>query len=377
MGLNGGYPIRFPRSHNSSASAHPGRRRSSSSPASLQRRVSMNRWTHDPYNINHQRHLHPVHVQMWPDGRPGFPTGASEHGDFAVITPTALISSANDSQQPHTVPLSTSIPSSGSNTSINDPKWNRTKRIGLTLCFMSFVLLSTVAAKFVIEGPLLLDKSLRHERSEPTLYFFIIEFIFVLVAMALFFAGVTCLRKRTNAYLLRQFNQYIMQTSHGEGGFFDGTGTARGPAAPGNHHPMVINPNQSNDRSFHPNFLPQNHLLNMHISVAESPNFLMSGLGKPPPYHIALYLPAPGEEFEIGPYTNANLDGNNKNRVNPNNSQSSSWISSCLADNDKTEEEETTTEDEEGVEGKPKRKRKRNVEDSERPETPPPAYNQL
>lgn len=69
---------------------------------------------------------------------------------------------------------------------IMDPGWRRTKRIGLTLCFMAFILLSTVAAKFVIEGPWLIDRQPRHERTEATIYFFLTELIFIVFAVGEF-----------------------------------------------------------------------------------------------------------------------------------------------------------------------------------------------
>lgn len=97
-----------------------------------------------------------------------------------------------------------------------------------------------VAAKFVIEGPWLIDKSPRSERTEATIYFFLTEIIFVLFAMALFFAGVTCLRKRTNAYLLRQFNDYIMHSTPQTGGrmgdYFGNTGGESGATGSNGKH---------------------------------------------------------------------------------------------------------------------------------------------
>lgn len=148
-----------------------------------------------------------------------------------------------------------------------------------------------------------------------------------------------------------------------------------------------------------PHFLPslENHLMNMHISVAESSNFVMTGLSKPPPYHIALYLPVPDEQCE-NPGSARKEEGSetifkngmsqnmqNQNPSHSQRSQPSSWMQSCLDEgedgprNGKTDEDadsewdEGTSDRNLGEDG-PRRKRRRN---NERPETPPPPYGQI
>ncbi|XP_035714534.1 uncharacterized protein LOC110858561 isoform X3 [Folsomia candida] len=406
MGSSGS---RRPRSHNSGHSASSGlpggtgRRRSSSSSGGFnQRRSSVNRWTYDPYNISHhQQSRHSQQAQMWPDGRQGFMDVTSSNN--LATSPHGILNVNPDlsESQVRSAVLGTSTTSTGTNSMV-DPAWKRTKRIGLTLCFMAFILLSTVAAKFVIEGPWLIDKTPRSERTEATIYFFLTEVIFILFAMGLFFAGVTCLRKRTNAYLLRQFNEYILQTSpHGTGPMgspnYFGRGTngemsGIGIGGPSLQHQaahtggmMGMNPNIGGDRPFlGPHYLPslENHLINMHISVAESSNFVMSGLSKPPPYHIALYLPVPDELCEITTSTGSKEATPEPKPRQPqqHNSQSSSWISSCLVDNEetlKTDEDSADDDDNDGVEGRPRKKRRRDDDHDGRSETPPPPYGQL
>lgn len=98
------------------------------------------------------------------------------------------------------------------------------KQLGLTLCFMGFILLCTVAGKFIIEGPGVIDASRRPVSGVSTIggskrtlsFFFVSELIFLVFALGLFLTGVTCLRKRTNAYLLRQFRQHIINARNPE-----------------------------------------------------------------------------------------------------------------------------------------------------------------
>lgn len=213
------------------------------------------------------------------------------------------------------------------------------------------------------------------------------------LSKGLFFAGVTCLRKRTNAYLLRQFNQYIMQTAPQSGESLESPTEFFG--RPGNHSGVA-----GEDR----NFLPlENRLMNMHISVAENSSMAC----KPPPYHIALYLPVPLDDVESLKEGGENqgqgqgqCQGQGQN-PQPQASHSSSWISSCLADNeneendadpdnengsgsDKTEDHVEDPDDDENTnrEGRKRSKerkkksgkRRKREEDEERAETPPPPY---
>ncbi|ODN04360.1 Gamma-glutamyltransferase 5 [Orchesella cincta] len=139
----------------------------------------------------------------------------SEHTSFDrdTITPQRSLSLTS----PETGGDQSSHVTSGRPSLENDPSWACTKRVGLTLCFLAFILLGTVGAKFMIQGPGVIDTS-RTGKAEAAAYFLFTELIFVAFAMALFFTGVACLRKRTNDYLLRQFNQYILNTSATPGG---------------------------------------------------------------------------------------------------------------------------------------------------------------
>lgn len=215
----------------------------------------------------------------------------------------------------------------------NDPGWACTKRVGLTLCFLAFILLGTVGAKFMIQGPGVIDTG----KAEAAAYFLFTELIFVAFAMALFFTGVACLRKRTNDYLLRQFNQYIMNSSATTGvsggqigtipgqdafdfEYYDGAHPPVGggsPSSRGHHHHLHHNLHHGGFHGYrhHPSngSLIEEGDFGNGGELAQSPhNFHGAGpihypahygggsnaggrhgRSKPPPYHIALYLPLP------------------------------------------------------------------------------------
>lgn len=271
-----------------------------------------------------------------------------------------------------------------STSSQSDPAWKRTKRIGLTLCFMAFILLSTVAAKFVIEGPWLIDKTPRSERTEATIYFFLTELIFVAFAMALFFTGVTCLRKRTNAYLLRQFNQYILQTSpHGSGTteFFHAGGrnpnqvgmpTMPGSNVGGGHiNPVGGNINPQEERPFA--YLPSLET-SLLMNVEQNPNLV--GCSKPPPYHIALYLPVPDDYSSTS--SKDHKDDVHSHHTSPWISSTSCGVSGSNGNSGRAGGiEKTEDSDDEVEEGIPRRKRQKKDEEMARSETPPPPYGQI
>jgi len=320
--------------------------------------------------------------------------------------------------------------STSTNNSLIDPSWKRTKRIGLTLCFMAFILMSTVAAKFFIEGPGIIDKAPKSERTESAIYFFLTELIFVAFAMALFFTGITCLRKRTNAYLLRQFNQYIMQSSNANGrnssrrGYFDSdspTGGIRNsspddPSASTDRinshvnnslignvglHSLHSHHHIMDERSFHhlnhhPHYLPpfDTHVM-MNVGALESSRFT-DGYAKPPPYHIALYLPAPDNQQQLSSERTKAFESRDDNtkarRVR--NGSGSRILGLCGIEIVTTTDPEPTSivsseasflcektdesdeDDSDGIAGRPEREKQKNETVGSRPETPPPPYGQ-
>lgn len=277
----------------------------------------------------------------------------SEHTSFdrETITPQRSISLTS----PEAAEQSSAGTSSGGRPSLEqDPGWACTKRVGLTLCFLAFILLGTVGAKFMIQGPGVIDTS-RTGKAEAAAYFLFTELIFVAFAMALFFIGVSCLRKRTNDYLLRQFNQYILSSSSVPAG--SGRGT-HGNLAPGQepydyeyyegtHHPPGSNGSPSRGHHHHlhhtvhhggfhhyrhhrsngslleegefgsaADLAQSQHSFNgagpIHYPAHYGNGSNNSRRSKPPPYHIALYLPLPEGMGGSSP-----IEDNNANTSNP------------------------------------------------------------
>ena len=173
--------IRRPRSQSHSTgpgAMPPNRRRSSSSSTGSSgggggggqvRRASMNRWTYDPYHINQHNRIHnpqwnthQIPQQNTNNSSP-MESSSNLNLDLSQI-PQNPSSRSQQSRRIISMDPNNSTQSewrddgaqesSNSNSahSIADPAWARTKLIGLTLCFLAFILLSTVAAKFVIEG---------------------------------------------------------------------------------------------------------------------------------------------------------------------------------------------------------------------------------
>lgn len=185
----------------------------------------------------------------------------------------------------------------------------------------------------MIQGPGVIDTS-RTGKAEAAAYFLFTELIFVAFAMALFFTGVACLRKRTNDYLLRQFNQYILSSSGTPAGpsgsatlgnippgqdtydfeYFDGSHPAGGNGSPSraHHHHLHHNLHHggfhayrhhrsngslleegdfgSGDLAGNFNGAGPIHYPAHYGNSSSSSRYARS---KPPPYHIALYLPLP------------------------------------------------------------------------------------
>lgn len=247
--------------------------------------------------------------------------------DHDTVTPQRSLSLTT----PEGAEQSSAGTSTGGRPSIeNDPGWACTKRIGLTLCFLAFILMCTVGAKFLIQGPVVIDSS-RAGKAEAAAYFLFTELIFVAFAMALFFTGVACLRTRTNAYLLRQFNQYIMSSSSTTavpGGamngmqprhdaydfeYYDETNPppgGLGSPTRGHHHHLHhslhhggfhhYRHHRSDGSLLEGEFGSGGDLSQsfhgagpIHYPPHNSSSSSRHGRSKPPPYHIALYLPLP------------------------------------------------------------------------------------
>jgi hypothetical protein len=116
----------------------------------------------------------------------------------------------------------------------------------------------------------------------------------------------------------------------------------------------------------------------MNMSALESSSFA-EGYSKPPPYHIALYLPVPDDQNTLGKGKDSVDKGNNRissgsrvSGVDQDHHISQSAEASFVCD--KTDESDEEDGDEESG---PDRKKQRKDEDEERCETPPPPYGQI
>ncbi|CAL8123127.1 unnamed protein product [Orchesella dallaii] len=333
----------------SSSRGTRGRRPSSSSSSGLGR----NSIATAAQASNHSNHSQNATIET-PEGMTDRST-RSEHTSFDrdTITPQRSLSLTS----PETGGDQSSRVTSGRPSLENDPSWACTKRVGLTLCFLAFILLGTVGAKFMIQGPGVIDTS-RTGKAEAAAYFLFTELIFVAFAMALFFTGVACLRKRTNDYLLRQFNQYILNTSATPGAaggamggipgqdaydfeYYDGgippsaSSMIPGAGSP-NRNPHHHHHHHAHHGGFH-NYRHQRSVGSLmeegdygEGDLASPPNFhgagpihypphyngsnggnsSRHGRSKPPPYHIALYLPLP-EGMGGGSSPEESRSGNN------------------------------------------------------------------
>jgi hypothetical protein len=195
---------------------------------------------------------------------------------------------------------------------------------------MGAILLGTVAVKFLIEGPGLIDTTRRGATQETAVYFIFTEIGFLTFALALFITGVACLRKRTNAYLLRQFNQHLLHTSRNESRstplnsddlFLDTPGDEESggslthandesPFTNLHHHPEGLSPITTpvHNCVFHSALITSGSGRRGHRLLSDGrpprrcPHFHNSAAAaqllkqQPPPYNVALYLPLPNHD---------------------------------------------------------------------------------